>query len=102
MAEKEMKQEGVNATVLIAQLEEELRQERARHLEDVKLLTEKIEELSRLYDKALNEIARLRSILDNNSGNSSLPPSTDQKNVIAHITVDKAGCRTSKINEGTV
>ena len=79
MTEKEMKQEGVNDSGRIARLEEELRQERARHLEDVKLLTEKIEELTRLYEKALDENARLRSILDNNSGNSSLPPSTDQK-----------------------
>ena len=27
---------------------------------------------------------------------------TSDETVIAHITVDKAGCRTSKINEGTV
>ena len=66
--------EEVNRSVAnserIAQLEEELEREKAIH-------KAQIEELMKKYEEALEEIARLKSILNNNSGNTSLPPSTD-------------------------
>lgn len=40
---------------------------------------EKIEELTKKYNAAQEEIAHLKSILNNNSSNTSLPPSTDRK-----------------------
>ena len=67
--------EEVNRSVTdserIAQLEEELEREQASH-------KAQIEELLKKYEEALEEIARLKSILNNNSGNTSLPPSADR------------------------
>lgn len=67
--------EEVNRSVAdserIAQLEEELEREKAIH-------KAQIEELMKKYKEAMEEIARLKSILNNNSGNTSLPPSTDR------------------------
>ena len=62
----------------ITQLEEELKREKAGHEEDVGILKAQIEELMKKYEEALEEIARLKSILNNNSGNTSLPPSADR------------------------
>ena len=75
--------EEVNKSVTdserIAQLEEELKREKASHAEDIRILKAQIEELMKRYTEALEEIARLKSMLNNNSSNTSLPPSTDRK-----------------------
>lgn len=52
-------------------MEEELEREKASH-------KAQIEEFMKKYAEAPEEIARLKSILNNNSGNTSLPPSTDR------------------------
>lgn len=68
-----------------AQLDEELRKEKADHVEEVQVLKEEVkvlkdlvEKITRKYKEALEEIARLNSLLNNNSSNTSLPPSTDR------------------------
>ena len=73
MADKPIEEvnKSVTASERIAQLEEELAREKASHAEDVRILTVQIKE-------ALEEIARLKSMLNNNSNNTSLPPSTDR------------------------
>ena len=73
MMEKRVEEANKNVTdsERIAQLEEELEREKASHAEDVRILKAQITE-------ALEEIARLKSMLNNNSNNTSLPPSTDQ------------------------
>ena len=70
---------SVTGSERIAQLEEELKREKASHEEDVGILKAQIEELLKKYAEALEEMARLKSMLNNNSGNTSLPPSTDRK-----------------------
>ena len=74
--------EEVNKSVTeaerIARLEEELKREKASHAEDVRILKAQMEELTKKYTEALEEIARLKSMLNNNSGNTSLPPSSDR------------------------
>ena len=62
---------NVTESERIAQLEEELKREKASHAEDIRILKAQITE-------ALEEIARLKRMLRNNSGNTSLPPSTDR------------------------
>ena len=69
---------GVTDSCRIARLEEELKREKAIHAEEVRILKAQIEELMKKYTEALEEIARLKSILNNNSSNTSLPPSTDR------------------------
>ena len=69
---------SVTGSERIAQLEEELKREKASHEEDVGILKAQIEELLKKYAEALEEMARLKSMLNNNSGNTSLPPSTDR------------------------
>ena len=73
MMEKRVEEanKSVTDSERIAQLEEELEREKARHAEDVRILKAQIAQ-------ALEEIARLKSMLDNNSNNTSVPPSTDQ------------------------
>ena len=75
---KSDRQKGLTMSERIEQLEEELRLERAEHAEDVRVLKEIIEELTQKYKEAMEEIARLKSMLNNNSSNTSLPPSTDR------------------------
>ena len=68
----------------VDQLEETLRRERREHQEEVKRLNARIcalEEENRLLRKD-NE--RMKRILSNDSTNSSLPPSTDQKTKAAN------------------
>ena len=69
---------GVTLSERIEQMEEELRKEKAAHIEDVQVLKDLIEGITQKYKEALEEIARLRSLLNNNSSNTSMPPSTDR------------------------
>ena len=69
---------GITLSEIIVQLEEELRKEKAEHIEEVQVLKDLLEEITQKYAEALEEIARLNSLLNNNSSNTSLPPSTDR------------------------
>lgn len=60
-------------------VENELRTEKTEHREDVIRLNAKIDDLTQENTLLRNDNARLRSIINNDSSNSSLPPSTDQK-----------------------
>lgn len=60
-------------------VEDELRTEKAEHREDVMRLNAKINDLTQENTLLRNDNARLRSIINNDSSNSSLPPSSDQK-----------------------
>lgn len=62
----------------IAELEEALEKEKASHAEDVRVLTEKIEKLMGQIKEMAERIAYLESQLNNNSNNTSLPPSSDR------------------------
>lgn len=60
-------------------VESDLRAEKKEHKEDVERLSAKIDGLTQENNLLRNDNARLRSIINNDSSNSSLPPSTDQK-----------------------
>lgn len=60
-------------------VENELRTEKKEHKEDVMRLNVKINDLTQENTLLRNDNARLRSIINNDSSNSSLPPSSDQK-----------------------
>lgn len=60
-------------------VENELRTEKLEHREDVVRLNAKIDDLTQENILLRNDNARLRSIINNDSSNSSLPPSSDQK-----------------------
>lgn len=60
-------------------VESELCVEKKEHKEDVDCLNAKIDSLTQENTLLRNDNARLRSIINNDSSNSSLPPSTDQK-----------------------
>lgn len=60
-------------------VEKDLRNEKMEHKEDVDRLNEKISGLTLENQLLRDDNARLKSILDNNSSNTSNPPSTDQK-----------------------
>lgn len=60
-------------------VENELRTEKTEHREDVIRLNAKIDDLTQENTLLRNDNARLRSIINNDSSNSSLPPSSDQK-----------------------
>ncbi len=60
-------------------VEKELRTEKIEHKEDVDRLNAKIKDLTQENQSLKADNARLKSIINNDSSNSSLPPSTDQK-----------------------
>ena len=60
-------------------MEDSLRNEKREHKEDVDRLNKKIDCLTEENQLLKNDNARLRSIINNDSSNTSLPPSTDQK-----------------------
>lgn len=60
-------------------VEKDLRNEKAEHKEDVERLNATISSLTLENQLLRDDNARLKSILDNNSSNTSNPPSTDQK-----------------------
>ena len=76
---KDSKNKSVTDAERITELEEQLGREKASHAEDVRKLTEKIEELTGYNQELWEEIARLKSEKNNNSSNTSLPPSTDKQ-----------------------
>lgn len=60
-------------------IENELRTEKQEHRDDVDSLNRKIEDLTCENRLLKDENARLRSIINSDSSNSSLPPSSDRK-----------------------
>ena len=60
-------------------VEAELHDEKEEHKEDVSRLNAKIDALTKENQLLRDDNARLRSILNNDSSNTSLPPSTDRK-----------------------
>lgn len=60
-------------------VEQELHTEKTEHKEDVDRLNAKIDGLTREKQLLKDDNARLKSILNNDSSNSSRPPFTDQK-----------------------
>lgn len=60
-------------------VEKELQTEKREHKEDVDRLNAKIDSLTQENQILKDDNARLKSIINNDSSNSSLPPSTDQK-----------------------
>lgn len=60
-------------------VEQDLHAEKTEHREDVDRLNAKIDGLTRENQLLKDDNARLKSILNNDSSNSSQPPSTDQK-----------------------
>ncbi len=60
-------------------MEHELHAEKREHKEDVERLNKKIDGLTHENQLLRDDNARLRSIINNDSSNTSLPPSTDKK-----------------------
>ena len=60
-------------------VEKDLRVEKAEHKEDVDRLNTRISELASENQLLRDDNARLKSIINNDSSNTSNPPSTDQK-----------------------
>ena len=60
-------------------VEKDLRSEKTEHKEDVERLSARINSLTRENQLLRDDNARLKSIIDNNSSNTSNPPYTDQK-----------------------
>lgn len=60
-------------------MEKDLKAEKQEHKEDVDRLNKKIDSLTRENRVLKDDNARLKSIINNDSSNTSLPPSTDQK-----------------------
>lgn len=60
-------------------VEKDLCHEKAEHKSDVERLNARISDLTAENQLLRDDNARLKSIIDNNSSNTSNPPSTDQK-----------------------
>ena len=60
-------------------VENNLRQEKIEHKEDVDRLNKRIGNLEKENQLLINDNERLKSIINNDSSNTSLPPSGDQK-----------------------
>ena len=69
---------SVTESERIAELEEAIEKEKVSHAEDVRVLTEEIAELMGKIREMAERIAYLESQLNNNSSNSSLPPTADK------------------------
>ena len=77
--EKGMYNQLMEVMARLDAVEKDLRVEKKEHKEDVKLLNAKIDSLTQENQLLRDDNARLKSIINNDSSNISLPPSTDQK-----------------------
>lgn len=87
-------------------MEDKLHTEKREHKKDVDHLNTKIESLAQENQLLRDENARLKSIINNDSSNTSLPPSTDQKggrpaNTYNSREKTKRKCGGQKGHEGT-
>lgn len=77
--EKNMYNQLMEVMARLDSMEDSLRNEKREHKEDVERLNKKIDSLTQENQVLKEDNARLRSIINNDSSNTSLPPSTDQK-----------------------
>lgn len=77
--EKGMYNQLMEVMARLDAMEDSLRSEKREHKEDVDRLNKKIDSLTEENRLLKDDNARLRSIINNDSSNTSLPPSTDQK-----------------------
>lgn len=77
--EKSMYNHLMDVMARLDAVEQDLRTEKIEHKEDVDRLNAKIDGLTQENQLLKDDNARLKSILNNDSSNSSQPPSTDQK-----------------------
>ena len=76
--ERGMYQQLMEVMARLDAVENELKNEKIEHKEDVRRLNLRIHSLETENQKLKDENARLKSIINNDSSNTSLPPSTDQ------------------------
>ena len=79
--EKGMYKHLQEVMIELEKTKEKFLEEKRKHKAELKILTKRTEQLIKENALLRNEVARLRSIINNDSSNSSLPPSSDQKNV---------------------
>lgn len=77
--EKGMYNQLMEVMARLDAMEGSLRSEKREHKEDVDRLNKKIDSLTEENQLLKDDNARLRSIINNDSSNTSRPPSTDQK-----------------------
>ena len=77
--EKGMYNQLMEVMARLDAVEKDLHVEKIEHKEDVDRLNSKIDNLSQENKLLQDDNARLKSIINNDSSNTSLPPSTDQK-----------------------
>lgn len=76
--ERGMYQQLMEVMARLDAVENDLKNEKIEHKEDIKRLNTRINVLEKENQKLKDENARLKSIINNDSSNTSLPPSTDQ------------------------
>lgn len=77
--EKGMYNQLMEVMARLGAMEDSLHNEKRQHKEDVDRLNKKIDSLTEENQLLKDDNARLRSIINNDSSNTSRPPSTDQK-----------------------
>ena len=77
--EKGMYNQLMEVMARLDAMEDSLHNEKREHKEDVDRLNKKIDSLTEENQLLKDDNARLRSIINNDSSNTSRPPSTDQK-----------------------
>ena len=77
--EKGMYNQLMEVMARLDAVEKDLRVEKKEHKEDVERLNARIDGLTQENQLLRDDNARLKSIINNDSSNTSLPPSTDQK-----------------------
>lgn len=77
--EKSMRNQLMEAMARLDAVEQDFHTEKLEHKNDVDRLNARIDSLEHENQLLKDDNARLRSIINNDSSNTSLPPSTDQK-----------------------
>lgn len=77
--EKSMYNQLMDVMERLSTLEKDLHDEKIEHKEDVDQLNVKIDHLTQENTFLRDDNARLKGRIDNDSSNTSLPPSTDEK-----------------------
>lgn len=75
---KDMYKQLMEVMTRLDSLEKDLKQEKIEHKDDVRKLTKKIDKLETENALLRNDNERLKSIINNDSSNTSLPPSTNK------------------------
>ena len=77
--EKGMYNQLIEVMARLDAIEKDLHTEKIEHKEDVDFLNKKIDGLTQENQLLNDDNARLKSIINNDSSNTSLPPASDQK-----------------------